>query len=73
MIGRTDAELKLQYFGHLMQRTNSLGMTLMLGKVEGKNRRGTVEDEVVRYSITNSMNMNLSKLGDSEGQACCSP
>ena len=66
-------KLKLQYFGHLMQRTNSLGMTLMLGKVEGKNRRGTVEDEVVRYSITNSMNMNLSKLGDSEGQACCSP
>ena len=56
-----------------MQRTNSLGMTLMLGKVEGKNRRGTIEDEVVRYSITNSMNMNLSKLGDSEGQACCSP
>ena len=51
-----------------MQRANSLGMTLMLGKVEGM-----VEDEVVRYSITNSMNMNLSKPGDSEGQACCNP
>ena len=57
LIGRTDAELKLQYFGHLMQRTNSLGMTLMLGKVEGKNRRGTIEDEVVRYSITNSQSL----------------
>ena len=38
-IGRTDAELKLQYFGHLMQRTDSFEKTLMLGKIEGKWRR----------------------------------
>ena len=39
-IGRTDAELKLQYFGHLMQRADSLEKTLMLGKTEGKRRNG---------------------------------
>jgi len=39
-IGRTNAELKLQYFGHLMQRTDSLEKTLMLGKIEGRRRRG---------------------------------
>ena len=40
--------LKLQYFGHLMQRTDSLDKTLMLGKIEGKRRRGVAEDEMVR-------------------------
>ena len=40
--------LKLQYFGHLMQRTDSLEKTLMLGKIEGKRRRGVAEDEMVR-------------------------
>ena len=39
-IGRADAKLKLQYFGHLMQRTDSLENTLMLGKIEGRRRRG---------------------------------
>ena len=39
-IGRTDAKLKLQYFGHLMLRANSLEKTLMLGKIEGRRRRG---------------------------------
>ena len=39
-IGRTDAELKLQYFGHLMQRADSFEKTLMLGKIEGRRRRG---------------------------------
>ena len=39
-IGRTDAEVKLQYFGHLMQRTDSLEKILMLGKIEGRSRRG---------------------------------
>ena len=39
-IGRTSAKLKLQYFGHLMQRTDSLEKTLMLGKMEGRRRRG---------------------------------
>ena len=54
-------KLKLQYFGHLMQRVNSLEKTLMLGKIEGKRRRG---QQRMRWldSIPNSMGMNLSKL-----------
>ena len=39
---------KLQYFGHLMRGANSQEMTLMLGKTEGKRRKGTTEDEMVR-------------------------
>ena len=42
-------KLKLQYFGHLMQRTDSLGKTLMLGKIEGRRRRGMTEDEMVAW------------------------
>ena len=41
-------QLKLQYFVHLMGRTDSLEKTLMLGKIEGKRKRGVVEDEMVR-------------------------
>ena len=40
-------KLKLQYFGHLMRRANSLEKTLMLGKIEGRRRKGTTEDEMV--------------------------
>jgi len=47
-IGRTDAKLKLQYFGHLMLRANSLEKTLMLGKIEGRRRRGR-QDEMVEW------------------------
>ena len=54
-------KLKLQYFGHLMQRADSLEKTLMLGKIEGERRRG---QQRMRWldSITDSVNMNLSKL-----------
>ena len=53
--------LKLQYFGHLMQRTNSSEKTLMLGKIEGKRRRGPQRRRWLN-GITDSMNMSLSKL-----------
>ena len=42
-------KLKLQYFGHLMQRADSLEKTLMLGKIEGRKRRGMTEDEMVGW------------------------
>ena len=42
-------KLKLQYFGHLVQRTDSLEKTLMLGKIEGRRRKGMTEDEMVRW------------------------
>ena len=54
-------KLKLQYFGHLMQRTNSLENTLMLGKIEGRRRRGQKRVRGLD-GITNSMDMNLNKL-----------
>ena len=68
-------KLKLQYFGHLMQRADSLEKTLMPGKIESKSRRGW---QKIRWldGFTNSMDMSLRTLRDSERQgslACCSP
>ena len=60
-------KLKLQYFGHLMQRTDSFEKTLMLGKIEGRKRRGHHQLNEHEFEQTP---------GDSEGQgslACCSP
>ena len=66
-------KLKLQYFGHLMQRANSLEKTLMLGKTEGRRRGG---QQRMRWldEITDSIDMNLSKLHEGQGSlVCCSP
>ena len=54
-------KLRLQYFGHLMRRTDSLGKTLMLGKIEGRRRRG---QQRMRWleGITDWMDMSLSKV-----------
>ena len=69
-------KMKLQYFGHLMQRTDSLEKTLMLGKIEGRRRRG---QQRMRWldGITDSMDMSLKQapgVGDGQGSlASCSP
>ena len=54
-------KMRLQYFGHLMQRADSLEKTLMLGKIEGRRRRGWQQMKWLD-SMTNSLDMNWSKL-----------
>ena len=56
-------KLKFQYFGHLMRRTNSLKKTLMLGKIEGRRRKGKQSKRWLD-DIIDTMDMNLSKLGE---------
>ena len=60
-IGRTDAEAEIQYFGHLMRRVDSFEKTLMLGKIEGRRRRGQQRMRGLD-GITDSMDMDLGRL-----------
>ena len=69
-------KLKLQYFDCLMQRADSLEKTLMLGKIEGRRRRGTTEDEMAGWHHQLRGHEFEQALGESEGQGslvCCSP
>ena len=61
-------KLKLQYSGHLKQRTDSLGKTLMLGKTEGEKRKGTTEDEIVGWHHQLNGHEFDQTPGDNEGK-----
>ena len=61
-------KLRLQYFGHLMQITDSLEKTLMLGKIKGRRRKGTTEDEMVGWHHRLNRHEFEQPPGDSEGQ-----
>ena len=75
MVNGLPGETKLQYFGHLIRRTDSLEKTLMLGKIEGRRRRG---QQRMRWldGVTDSMDLSEQAPGVGDGQgslACCSP
>ena len=70
-IGRTEMKLRLQYFGHLMQRGNSLEKTLMLGKIEGRRRKGMIENETAGCHHWFNGHKFEQILGNS--LECCSP
>ena len=67
-------KLKLQYFGHLKQRASSLEKTLMLGKIEGRRRRGVTKNKMVGWHCQLNGHEFEQALGESKGQgrlACC--
>ena len=69
-------KLKLQYFGHLMQRTDSLEKTLMLGKIESKEEKGMTENEMVgcHHRLYGHASPQAPEVGDGQGSLeCCSP
>ena len=68
-------KLKLQYFGHLLQRTNSLEKTLMLGRIEGRRRRGSKDEMVGWHHQLNGQEFEQApRVVDGQGSlACCSP
>ena len=69
-------KLKLQYFGHLMRRTESLEKTLTLGKIEGRKRMGMTEDEMIgwHHRLNEYEFEQTPGIGDGQGSlACCSP
>ena len=74
-LGGLMVKLKLQNFGHLMQRTDSLEKALMLGKIEGRRRRGR-QDEMVgwHHRLDGHEFKQVLEVGDGQGSlACCSP
>ena len=69
-------KLKLQYFGHLMQKTDSLEKTLMLGKIDGGRKRGTTEDEMIgwHHRLDGHEFEQAPGVGDGQGSlSYCSP
>ena len=73
-IGRTDVEVKLQYFGHLMRRADSLEKTLMLREIWGQEEKGTIEDEMAgwHHRLNGRESERTPGVGDGQGGLACS-